>query len=79
MKPRNCIIKAKFVGRRIVGQANVGARIPRKYRRKPFCQRWMEKGWGGYEMASHSGEFEAPVDCAEEGEKDSSIADLDGL
>jgi hypothetical protein len=34
---------------------------------------------GGYEITSHSGEFEAPVDCAEEREKDSSIADLDGL
>jgi len=74
------MIKAKFVGRRIVGQANVGARIPRKYRRNPCCQRWKQGcGGGGYEITSHSGEFEAPVDCAEEREKDSSIADLDGL
>jgi hypothetical protein len=38
-----------------------------------------KRGWGGYKMASHSSEFESPVDCAEEGEKNSSIADLDGL
>jgi len=44
----------------------------------PFCQiGWIEGG--GYEIASHASEFEAPVDCTEEREKDGSIADLDGL
>jgi len=37
------------------------------------------RGWMRYEMASHSGEFETPVDCAEEGKKDGSIANLNGL
>lgn len=30
------MIKAKLVGRRTVGQANVGAKIPKKYLRNPW-------------------------------------------